>query len=137
METCVLIPQELSLMISQPEAHATTRTNHHSPPSFVKSIMAGKQKRYHPLHSPNNVNVTVWTNATLARTTLLHPFQGTIRLDKIDVFNALDDGDVSYSIYFILIMLNRKFNRNMFTVIIRKNENVEFEQVPSDLQDPN
>lgn len=68
METCVLIPQELSLVI----------TNQID------------DKRKYP-----NINVNVWTNVTIPQGTIIRPFQGTIRLDKLDVFDYLDENDVS------------------------------------------
>lgn len=70
METCVLIPQELSLVIT--------------------SQQDGKHRKF-----SDNVNVNVWTNATITQGTLIYPFQGTIRLDKLDIYNYLDFNDVS------------------------------------------
>lgn len=42
----------------------------------------------------------MWTNTRIAQGTLCYPFQGTIRLDKLDVFGQLDDDDVSYFLIF-------------------------------------
>lgn len=77
METCVLIPQELSLVIT-------------SPP------LDEKRERRKFLE---NMNVNVWTNSTIAQGTMIYPFQGTIRLDKLDIYNYLDYDDVSAPSY--------------------------------------
>lgn len=63
METCVLIPQELSLAL-------TARLS-------------------------NQDSVTVFSNARIPQGTVLYPFQGTVRLDKIRVNGCLNDNDVS------------------------------------------
>lgn len=39
--------------------------------------------------------VSVFSNTRIAQGTLCYPFQGTIRLDKLDVYGQLDDDDVS------------------------------------------
>lgn len=67
METCVLIPQEFSLCIRQ-----TINNNRRNEPE-----------------------VSVWTNTQIAQGSLCYPFQGTIRIDKLDVYGQLDDDDVS------------------------------------------
>ena len=67
----MLIPQELSLVISGQIDH---------------------KRKY-----PSNISVNVWTNVTITKGTLIRPFQGTIRLDKLDVFDYLDAHDVSIS----------------------------------------
>lgn len=74
METCVLIPQEFSLCI--------------------RSTPIGP-KRPEP-------EVSVWTNSPIAQGTLCYPFQGTIRLDKLEVYGQLDDDDVSRKFLFII-----------------------------------
>lgn len=66
METCVLIPQEFSLCVRN----------------------AGLGNRREP-------EVSVWSNTTIAQGSLCYPFQGTIRIDKLDVYGQLDDDDVS------------------------------------------
>lgn len=64
METCVLIPKELSLA-------ATTITANH------------------------DTEITVWTTSYIEQGTIFYPFQGTIRWDKLDAFQYLDENDVS------------------------------------------
>lgn len=73
METCVLIPKELSLQ-AVPVANVQRSNNnrHHAEPE-----------------------ITVMTNVNVPRGTLIYPFQGTVRMDKLDVFSFLDDTDVS------------------------------------------
>ncbi|XP_054264075.1 zinc finger protein 227-like isoform X2 [Macrosteles quadrilineatus] len=68
METCVLIPQEFSLVLT---------------PGFAKK------------RGPD-VGVSVWTNAKIPQGTLIYPFQGTIRLDKLEVYSYLDDNDIRH-----------------------------------------
>lgn len=64
----MLIPQEFSLVLTQ-----------------------GFAKKRGP-----DVGVSVWTNAKIPQGTLIYPFQGTIRLDKLEVYSYLDDNDVSF-----------------------------------------
>ncbi|XP_046663645.1 zinc finger protein 79-like isoform X2 [Homalodisca vitripennis] len=71
METCVLIPQEFSLVLTPPDG------------------------RFPKKRGPE-VNVNVWTNAKIPQGTLIYPFQGTIRLDKLEVYSYLDDNDIRH-----------------------------------------
>ncbi|XP_065210026.1 zinc finger and SCAN domain-containing protein 2-like [Planococcus citri] len=84
METCVLIPQELSLVISGQIDH---------------------KRKY-----PSNISVNVWTNVTISKGTLIRPFQGTIRLDKLDVFDYLDAHDIRnrFGCYDEIMEINRR-----------------------------
>lgn len=68
METCVLIPQEFSLCLRVPAI--------------------GSRKA--------EPEVSVWSNSPIAQGALCYPFQGTIRIDKLEVYGQLDDDDVSY-----------------------------------------
>lgn len=47
--------------------------------------------------------VNVWTNARIPQGTLIYPFQGTIRLDKLEVYSYLEDNDVSTSFNVVLM----------------------------------
>lgn len=76
METCVLIPQEFSLVLAPSDGRL------------------GKKKI-------PEMSVNVWTNTRIPQGTLVYPFQGTIRLDKLEVYSYLDDSDVST--YFVHI----------------------------------
>lgn len=40
-------------------------------------------------------NVTVWSNQRIAQGTLYYPFQGTVRIDKLNVFSTAGEDDVS------------------------------------------
>lgn len=74
METCVLIPQEFSLCVRDSIGRRASEPE-----------------------------VSVWSNSRISQGTLCYPFQGTIRLDKLEVYGQLDDDDVS----FCFIMLYR------------------------------
>lgn len=76
METCVLIPQEFSLCVRGPAGLAGARRTESEP------------------------EVSVWSNTTIAQGSLCYPFQGTIRIDKLDVYGQLDDDDVSCFSFF-------------------------------------
>lgn len=66
METCVLIPQDFSLVVTTPGAH----------------------------HSGEQM-VSVWTSTRIKQGALYYPFQGTVRFDKLNVFSYLNEKDVS------------------------------------------
>lgn len=42
-----------------------------------------------------DVRISVWSNVDIPSGTLIYPFQGSIRFDKIDLYSLLDDNDVS------------------------------------------
>ncbi|XP_049763472.1 zinc finger and SCAN domain-containing protein 22-like [Schistocerca gregaria] len=72
METCVLIPQEFSLVLT-----ATSPVDRNA-------------------NRLPEMRVNVWTNARIPQGTLIYPFQGTIRLDKLEVYGYLDDNDIRH-----------------------------------------
>ncbi|KAJ9582152.1 hypothetical protein L9F63_003494 [Diploptera punctata] len=76
METCVLIPQEFSLVLTAGPAPAPAAVDRNA-------------------NKLPEMRVNVWTNARIPQGTLIYPFQGTIRLDKLEVYSYLDDNDVS------------------------------------------
>jgi hypothetical protein len=80
METCVLIPQEFSLVLTAGPSPAVAATS----PAVDRNANKLPEMR-----------VNVWTNARIPQGTLIYPFQGTIRLDKLEVYSYLDDNDVS------------------------------------------
>lgn len=45
--------------------------------------------------SENMPQVTVWSNQRIAQGTIYYPFQGTVRIDKLNVFSTAKDDDVS------------------------------------------
>lgn len=88
METCVLIPQEFSLVMS-------------SPPGSPDRLDVGLDGVYLKNHNNNDVlgnrdPVSVWTNARIPQGTVVYPFQGTVRLDTLDVHSQLHDADVRH-----------------------------------------
>ena len=66
METCVLIPQEFDLAVTEAGA---------------------KNSR--------EQNATVWTNAKIPQGTLCYPIQGTVRIANLDIFSYIGEDDVS------------------------------------------
>ena len=70
METCVLLPQEFSLVLGAP---------------------ADGDSKGH------EAEVQVWSNARIPQGVRVYPFQGTVRLDKLDVLGYLSPTDVSTS----------------------------------------
>ncbi|XP_050442785.1 zinc finger protein 85-like isoform X2 [Adelges cooleyi] len=72
METCVLIPKELSLQAVP---------------------VTGIQQRP---KRPAEPEITVMTNVNIPRGTMIYPFQGTVRIDKLDVFPFLDETDIRH-----------------------------------------
>lgn len=39
--------------------------------------------------------VTVWSNQRIPQGTIYYPFQGTVRIDKLNVFSTVNEDDVS------------------------------------------
>lgn len=66
METQVLIPQEFSLVLTAP---------------------GGKKSREQV--------ASVFSSARIQQGTVIYPFQGTVRTDKLEIFSYLDEHDVS------------------------------------------
>ncbi|GLH12364.1 Uncharacterized protein GBIM_17098 [Gryllus bimaculatus] len=77
METCVLIPQEFSLVLTASPAAATAPVDRNA-------------------NRLPEMRVNVWTNARIPQGTVIYPFQGTIRLDKLEVYSYLDDNDIRH-----------------------------------------
>jgi hypothetical protein len=74
METQVLIPQEFSLVLTAP---------------------GGKKSREQV--------ASVFSSVRIPQNTVFYPFQGTVRIDKLEIHSYLDEHDVSNSIYFHFI----------------------------------
>lgn len=66
METCVLIPQELSLAVTSAGARNS-----------------GEQ------------TVSVWSSTRIKQGEMYYPFQGTVRIDKLNILSYVSDEDVS------------------------------------------
>lgn len=90
METCVLIPQEFSLVLTTESAPVVTASS----PAVDRNANKLPEMR-----------VNVWTNARIPQGTLIYPFQGTIRLDKLEVYSCLDDNDVSTLCSFLVFVV--------------------------------
>ncbi|XP_070506388.1 uncharacterized protein [Chironomus tepperi] len=41
-------------------------------------------------------SVTVWSNARISQGTLFYPFQGTVRIDKLNVFSTVSEDDIRH-----------------------------------------
>lgn len=96
METCVLIPSEFSLVLRPHEQ----QMNNVSPVAHQQHNGSFKRKGQNidkiasKLHE---MSVCVWSNQHIRKGTCFLPFQGTIRLDRLEVYSLLDDNDVSQS----------------------------------------
>ncbi|XP_076334403.1 uncharacterized protein LOC143238231 [Tachypleus tridentatus] len=71
METCVLIPPELSLVLST----------------------INSDKNANRLYE---MGVRVWSNQSIFPKRTFSPFQGTIRLDRLEVYSCLEDNDIRH-----------------------------------------
>ena len=67
METCVLIPQDFSLVLTAPGA---------------------KRSREQV--------ASVWSITRIQQGTLCYPFQGTVRIDKLNIHSYVEEDDVSF-----------------------------------------
>lgn len=81
METFVLIPKELSLVVSDKEPRIPTTP---------------QQQQQQQESQRREVTAAVWSNSRITRGTRFLPFQGTVRLDKLDVFGTLDRKDIRH-----------------------------------------
>lgn len=70
METCVLIPQEFSLALTAAGARSS-----------------GEQ------------TVSVWSSTRIKQGEMYYPFQGTVRIDKLNILSYVSDEDVSTTIF--------------------------------------
>lgn len=79
MDTYVVIPEEFSLVL----------TLHPNPKNVLE------------------MNVALWSNQTLSTGSRFYPDQGTVKLDKLEVYTKLCDDDVSILIFIIANNLSR------------------------------
>lgn len=61
------------------------------------------------LGSRREPEVSVWSNTNIAQGTLCYPFQGTIRIDKLEVYGQLEDDDVSKLIVLDTYIMNKNY----------------------------
>ncbi|KAL9708290.1 hypothetical protein quinque_011808 [Culex quinquefasciatus] len=64
METCVLIPQEFALAVTGVGAR-----------------------------NSREQTATVWSNTAIPQGTVCYPFQGTVRIDNLDLYSYVDEDD--------------------------------------------
>ncbi|XP_057333647.1 zinc finger protein 43-like isoform X1 [Microplitis mediator] len=95
METCVLIPKEFSLALA---------TDHNTCPELFKNDSRSFTA---------DVRISVWSNVFIPSGTLIYPFQGSIRFDKIDLYSLLDDNDIrrEYGCYDEVSFSNYNLNK--------------------------
>lgn len=67
METCVLIPQEFALAVTAAGARSSAEQM-----------------------------VSVWSTTRIKQGEMYYPFQGTVRIDKLNMFSYVNEDDVSY-----------------------------------------
>lgn len=80
METCVLIPQEFSLAMTAAGARNS-----------------GEQ------------SVSVWSSTRIKQGELYYPFQGTVRIDKLNIYSYVENEDVSTIVTFYLSPPNNPY----------------------------
>ncbi|XP_071455036.1 uncharacterized protein [Hetaerina americana] len=91
METCVLIPQEFSLVLTAATAGVDGRRGTGlTPQSTGLSVEDRNANRLFEMR------VDVWSNTRIPQGAVVYPFQGTIRLDKLEVYSYLDDNDIRH-----------------------------------------
>lgn len=91
METCVLIPQEFSLVVTAAGARGS-----------------GEQ------------TVSAWTTTRIKQGALYYPFQGTVRIDKLNIYSYISEDDVSTNNQFSRRKKNTN-NRQQHHIKIRAN----------------
>ncbi|XP_039429214.1 zinc finger protein 177-like isoform X2 [Culex pipiens pallens] len=67
METCVLIPQEFALAVTGVGAR-----------------------------NSREQTATVWSNTAIPQGTVCYPFQGTVRIDNLDLYSYVDEDDIRH-----------------------------------------
>jgi len=77
METCILIPRQLSLILRPTGAPGR----------------------------PLEMGVTLWANCCIEKGDVFHPDEGDIRLDKLEVYSELISKDVSGLLLILNIIL--------------------------------
>ena len=90
METCVLIPQEFSLYVRN-----CNNNNNNNNTNNNNNGTATKVSRTATNATAVEPEVSVWSNTKMEQGTICYPFQGTIRIDKLQVYSYLNDNDVS------------------------------------------
>ena len=105
METCVLIPSEFSLMLRPRETFLQLLAGLKN----IKSRQNATEKR-----TENEASVCVYSNQMVPKGACFLPFQGTIRLDRLEVYSLLNDDDVSSFLLSKLLQNNYLLIRKRF-----------------------
>ncbi|KAM7314517.1 hypothetical protein ISCGN_004301 [Ixodes scapularis] len=84
METCVLLPSEFSLVLSAEENQP-----HDSDLDEEESVSRGH---------PYDMKVRLWANQAIPAGRVFSPADGSVRLDRLEVYSLLDDNDVRHSL---------------------------------------
>lgn len=127
METCVLIPSEFSLMLREKDSYLhllnglKNLKNHHHHHNHHQNN--NRQQNETEKRTESETGVCVYSNQSIPKGTCFLPFQGTIRLDRLDVYSLLNDDDVSIKKNFSVKFLSEKFlskknSRNLFFQMI-------------------
>uniref|UniRef100_A0A182Q7V8 C2H2-type domain-containing protein n=1 Tax=Anopheles farauti TaxID=69004 RepID=A0A182Q7V8_9DIPT len=85
METCVLIPQEFALAVTG---------------------LGARNSR--------EQTATVWSNSAIPQGTLCYPFQGTVRIDNLDIYSTIEEDDIRhrFGLYDEIISVNGRTVRH-------------------------
>ncbi|KAH7639296.1 zinc finger and scan domain-containing protein 2-like [Dermatophagoides farinae] len=86
METCVLIPSEFSLMLRPKDSYLHLING-------LKNIKS-RQQNATEKKTETESGVCVYSNQLIRKGTCFLPFQGTIRLDRLEVYSLLNDDDI-------------------------------------------
>nr|XP_054926171.1 uncharacterized protein LOC129384610 [Dermacentor andersoni] len=97
METCVLIPPEFSLVLSTAEDSSKRDSDLDEDDAASKT-------------HPYDMKVRLWANQAIPAGKVFSPAEGSVRLDRLEVYGLLDDNDVRErsSISFGICTVERK-----------------------------
>ncbi|XP_037574375.1 zinc finger protein 3 homolog [Dermacentor silvarum] len=85
METCVLIPPEFSLVLSTAEDSSKHDSDLDEDDATSKT-------------HPYDMKVRLWANQAIPAGKVFSPAEGSVRLDRLEVYSLLDDNDVRHSL---------------------------------------
>ena len=99
MESLVLCPEELCLGPPPVQSAAETSAPN-PPPRGLLGLTNPVQPGLNGINSTNNdggEQLTIWTSEAVEKGTRFLPWKGTVRSDKLKVFDKLPEFDVSCS----------------------------------------
>ncbi|XP_077485287.1 uncharacterized protein LOC144095411 [Amblyomma americanum] len=85
METCVLMPPEFSLVLSTTEDSSKHDSDLDEDDTTSKT-------------HPYDMKVRLWANQAIPVGKVFSPAEGSVRLDRLEVYSLLDDNDVRHSL---------------------------------------